>query len=305
MKPSLREMEVFRRVVELGGVTATAAALNVSQPAVSRTLQALEARLGFALFRRHRKRLVPTAEAHLLYPKVVEAFAAFAAVGHQAADLRDGGSGTLRVASIAAFANALMPQAIRRFREDRPRVAVALQATSAADTAGRVLDNRADVGFVIGPVPVDGLLVEEFCRAEVGCVLPRDHPLARRRRLGPADLAGEALICLAPHLPLGALVGQAFAAANVPYRVAIEVTQSTIARALVRAGAGIALLDALVAVDPPDGEVAFVPLRPAVTVTGHVVVARDRPPAALAAEFVARVREALPGLAAGLKAPDP
>lgn len=305
MKPSLREMEVFRRVVELGGVTATAAALNVSQPAVSRTLQAMEARLGFALFRRHRKRLVPTAEAHLLYPKVVEAFAAVAAVGHQAADLRDGGLGTLRVASIAAFANALMPRAIRRFREAHPRVAVALQATSAADAVRRVLDNRADIGFVIGPVPVDGLLVEEFCRTEVGCVVPRGHPLARRRRLAPADLAGEVLICLAPHLPLGALVGQAFAAANVPYRVAIEVTQSTIARALVRAGAGVALLDALVARDLSDDDLAFVPLRPAVPVTGHVVVARDRPPTGLAAAFAARVREALPDWAAERGASDP
>jgi DNA-binding transcriptional LysR family regulator len=52
---SLREMDIFRRVMELGSITAAAAALNISQPAASRLLQQAEERLGFPLFRREKK----------------------------------------------------------------------------------------------------------------------------------------------------------------------------------------------------------------------------------------------------------
>ena len=59
-------MEVFRHVVECGSVTAAAAARRISQPSVSKTLQQAEERLGFKLFTRQRKRLIPTAEAEAL-----------------------------------------------------------------------------------------------------------------------------------------------------------------------------------------------------------------------------------------------
>ena len=59
---SVRELEVFRLVMELGTVTAAAEALHISQPAVSRTLQQAERRLGFPLFLRRKKRLLATPE---------------------------------------------------------------------------------------------------------------------------------------------------------------------------------------------------------------------------------------------------
>jgi hypothetical protein len=74
----MRELEVFRRVMELGTITAAAEVLHISQPAVSRTLQQAERRLGFPLFLRRKKRLLATAEAQSLFPETVSAFAAFA-----------------------------------------------------------------------------------------------------------------------------------------------------------------------------------------------------------------------------------
>ena len=67
----LRHIEVFNAVMQTGSVSAAARLINITQPAVSRTLQHAELQLGFALFQRARGRLTPTNEALALFPRIV------------------------------------------------------------------------------------------------------------------------------------------------------------------------------------------------------------------------------------------
>ncbi len=62
-----RHLEVFRAIMRQGSLTAAAESLHVSQPAVSKVLRHFEAKIGYRLFERVGSRLVPTAEAHLLF----------------------------------------------------------------------------------------------------------------------------------------------------------------------------------------------------------------------------------------------
>ncbi|MDC7784447.1 LysR substrate-binding domain-containing protein [Rhodoplanes sp. TEM] len=300
---SLRELDVFRRIMAHGTITAAAEALHISQPAVSRMLQQAEQRLGFPLFLRHRKRLIATSEAQALFPDTVAAFAALDTVQRRAADLKAGTAGVLEIAAISAFANALLPAAIARFRAPRPDVVVTLRATSALDVATRVANHQADIGFIIDSTTVPGVSVGDLCATAFGAVLPAGHRLAGAPWVAPADLAEEPLICLGRHLPLGLLAMRAFAEADVPFRVAIEVTQSTVACAMVRAGAGVALLDGLGLMGAPGGDLVLRPFRPAVQVAGRLVRPRHRPPSRLAEDFVAVVRAVVAASDPGLGVP--
>ncbi len=282
---SLREMDVFRRVMELGSITAAAEVLNVSQPAASRMLQQAEERLGFPLFRREKKRLRPTAEAEALFPEAVGAFAAIDAVQRLAGELKTGQTGTLTVAAIPALANALVPATVHRFKLGRPGVLVRITASSAHDIAHLVRNQRADLGVIIGPMTTSGVVVSELCSTDLGCVMPKTHPLAEREALGPADLADAPLIGMARHLPLGAQVQRVFADANVPLHLSVEVTQSTIALSLVRAGAGIALLDGFSCMSAWGADLAVCPLMPATKSIARILRSRERPLPRLAAEF--------------------
>jgi DNA-binding transcriptional LysR family regulator len=291
MMLNLREMEVFRRVMEDGSVTAAAEALHISQPAVSRILQGAEQRLGFALFLRRHKRMIATAEAQALLPDVVSAFAAFDQARQRAIDLRSGRAGVLKIAAIAAFANALLPAAVQRFRASRPDSVVTLQAMTALQAATQVANHQADVGFIIDSMSIPGVSVSDLCATEFGCVMPRKHRLSARRWITPADLENETLICLGRHQPLGMLAMRAFADADVPLRTAIEVSQSTVACALVRAGAGLALLDRLGLMGAPGSDLVMRPFHPSVLVTARLVHPRHQPPSLLVKEFVAVLRE--------------
>lgn len=282
---TLRELDVFRRVMELGSITAAATALRISQPAASRLIQQAEQRLGFPLFVRQKKRLSPTSEAQALFPETVGAFAALESVQRFAAELKAGLSGRLTIAVIPALANALVPLAVRRFRASHAGVAVKVLAVSAHDCAALVSDQRADLGLIIGPMTNPGVVMEEVCASEIGCVLPAKHPLAKQSALRPIDLRDQPLIGLSPHLPLGLQVGRTFAEANIPLQLAMEVTQSTIALGLVRERAGLALLDGFAFHGPLASGLTFRPLKPASRSIARILLPRHRPAGRLAQEF--------------------
>lgn len=92
-----------------------------------------------------------------------------------------------------------------------------------------------------------------------------DHPLAVRQHLAARDLADQPLISVAPHKPVHVLLQRAFEAARVPLHIAIEASQSSIACALARAGAGIAVLDGFALMGAEAAGVATRPFRPAAT----------------------------------------
>ncbi len=63
----LRHIEVFHAVYSCGSISSAAKLLHVTQPAISKSLQHAESRLGYLLFERHKGRLIPTDEARILF----------------------------------------------------------------------------------------------------------------------------------------------------------------------------------------------------------------------------------------------
>ena len=90
---NLRQVEIFHAVMVNGTTQRAAEVLHISQPGISKAIQELERQLGFALFHRTRRRLVPTAEAHFYFREVEESFAALSRLRSAAARIRDFGSG--------------------------------------------------------------------------------------------------------------------------------------------------------------------------------------------------------------------
>lgn len=286
---SLREMEVFRQVMERGSITGAADALRVSQPAVSKMLQQAEDRLGFKLFVRAKKRLLPTTEAHSLFPETLNAFAAIDVVQRLAGDLRAGRSGLLRLAVTPTLAHSLVPAAIRSFRAERPDVTVNMRIMSMLEAATLVADHRVDLGMVIGHVGDARVLVHDLSVLSLGCVLPSDHPLCARTAVMPADLGGQPIICVARHLPAGQLVARAFEDANVELHVAVEVNQSSVACALAHAGVGVTVLDGYAVMAARAQGMETRPFLPSVPLPARILSSRQRPLPNLAASFVERL----------------
>lgn len=262
MKPqiNLRHVEVFRSVMLAGSVVGAARMLNVTQPGVSRTIGLMELRLGFNLFERRGRRLVPTAEAETLYYEVEQTYLAVDRISQVAMDLRHKRAGALRIGTFPALAHWQVPQAIARFIADRPEVTVQVQTLPSRQIANLVTARQFDVGIVELPLPVPAIRTEPLSEVPTVALIPSSHVLAQRDCLSFIDLAGERMILLAQPSYVRYLIDDAFSAAGVTPKVVIETPTSTMACSLVAAGAGIGLASRWTALPFANSMVKVVPL---------------------------------------------
>jgi DNA-binding transcriptional LysR family regulator len=299
MQSNLRHLDVVRCVMEAGSVTEAAKLLRVSQPAVSKTLAQVEDRLGLRLFTRDRGRLIATAEARALLPEIEKAFLAVDGVQRLAGELRDGRTGMVTIAAAPSLANNLLPAVIARFRLPRPGATVIVQAIPNTEVVDLVADRRVDLGYVLIPTRDSATVATDLCAADLVCVLPKTHALAASKAVRLRDLNDLPLIAFARRLPLGAVIAGAFERARVKPQTAVEVTQSATAFALVKAGAGIAIMDSFALLEGLPPNLVARPVQPSVRVVARQLSARHRPQSLLADAFAKDVAAIIAGHVAG------
>jgi LysR family glycine cleavage system transcriptional activator/LysR family transcriptional regulator of beta-lactamase len=118
----LNGLRAFEAAARLGSFTAAATELHVTQAAVSQQVQVLEARLGFALFRRHANRLELTDQGRAFQPGLTEAFDAIAQLVAQVGATRAGSVLTVGIAP--AFALHWLIPRLTRFNRSHPQIEV-------------------------------------------------------------------------------------------------------------------------------------------------------------------------------------
>ncbi|MFD7975823.1 LysR family transcriptional regulator [Streptomyces sp. NPDC059071] len=191
--PAPNELRVLLAVGREGGFSAAAAALGMTQSAVSHSVRASERRLGAVLFDRGRSGATPTVagERALAHARRVLRLLDVMAAEVRGAAAGDGSgtvAGPLRIAAFRSAALHLLPGALGRLTARHPELVpeVRIVREVGRGTAGEVLDGRADIGIAtIGttsPVPpalVGGVLLEEGYALvhPAGHAAPRSLPL--------------------------------------------------------------------------------------------------------------------------------
>lgn len=275
---NLKQLETFYAIMQAGSVTAAARNLNVTQPAVSNVLKHAEQQLGFRLFERIGGRLYPTAEATDLLPDVNEIFGRVGTLNRVIHEMRDGKTGRLVIATSPTLVHAFLPRAIAQFRQHSPAVHVVIQSLPTSLAVERVARREVDMGIVYAPVADPAADAEDLVVTEIACVVLKEHPLARKRRISAKDLGGESVISLGATTRLGMLIEEACRKARVPApEIAIEASSSLAACLLVSEGAGVALVDRATSLSGKFGDLAFRPFLPHSRVVVQLIYPRDRP----------------------------
>ncbi|MBP0616365.1 LysR family transcriptional regulator [Jiella mangrovi] len=256
-----RQLEVFCALMRAGTVTGAAAALNISQPALSQILLHAEDQLGFKLFNRVKGRLVATEEALELYPEAERVFGELAALRRRTADMRHGRTGLVRLAASAPPAMALVPDALAAFRHSHPNVVVRSQIAPVRHVVELLRDGEVALGIVMNDKPHQGIDVEKIGESELTCLVPKNHSLAARQAIGFADLANEALIAYHPEVLPGLLLSAIADAEGIEYAPSIEIDVSMSALPFVQSDQGIAIVDRLLPWDSFHG-VTMIPFVP-------------------------------------------
>lgn len=293
MNITQRQLLLFTTAAATLNVTRASELVHLSQPAFTRALQALEAQLGVALFRRTTRSLALTAEGRRFLP---DAQRLLADLEHAVRDLtgrRRGLSGIVSLAVGTAFACVVLPRVLRRFTQRHPDVRITLRDDNSQGITARV--TNADVDFGIASVIGGSASLEtrRLLTAPLGLLAnPAYHTLPARPSL--ARLRSLPLVKEADDTSIMTLLRQHGSALVGPMERGIEASNLAVQLALVRAGVGVTVLSAMGASHPSTRGLAFVPLVPAIRRELFLMHRRDRPLHAPAQALADAIRAELP-----------
>lgn len=238
----LRLLETFRAVIETRSATQAAAAMGVTQPAVSSQIARLEEAVGFALFERAGRRLKPTSEALLFYAEALRALSGFDRLNEMADHIRGGRTGRLTIASHPSAAISLLPDVIAAFVQERPEISIRL-VTRDSDVVRSLLPSESfDIGIAELPINDVDVKVLRF-RLRCVAVLAPQHELAGNTVLTPAHLSGVPCITTFRARLVHHRVRRAFADVGCDWNVCAETEFFASACGLAASGAGVAIVD--------------------------------------------------------------
>lgn len=239
----LRHMEVFRALMLTGSTIEAGKTLNVSQPAVSKTLSELESQLGTVLFLRAGGRLVPTPKAEWLFDASQETLAR---VDHLDAILRDIESvpqRPIRLFANSAMAHSILPEALVLFRQSHPSITVSTDVVARRDNRRWLNDQEFDLAVTMLPVEYPSELITTLPVAEGMCILPPGHRLRDEDHLELDMLDSEPMVALQRHNLTRYKVEQAFSSAGLRFNVAVETATAASLVMFVTAGLGVGIID--------------------------------------------------------------
>lgn len=258
---NLKSLKVFALVMEEGTLARAADRINLSQSAASRLLQILEEEFDVRLFRRDKKRLIPTSEGEQFYPEALRILAQVDQIPDFFAQIHSDAPVPLRLICHTRIANGLVLPAIARFAELEPDTPVKLEIYPRRNLGRRIMNDRFDLGISALPLPVETIKPTVLGKTALQVALPRSHPLADRDVLGPADLAEVPYIALDDSTVIRRIVDQVMNRAGVSLSIKHEVSVGSAAYRLVKSNLGFTFADP-VALDPEFAQsIALVPWR--------------------------------------------
>lgn len=246
---NLRDLQYLVALAETRHFGRAALRCHVSQPTLSAQLRKLEDYLGVALIERRPRQVALTAAGAAVIQRARRMLQDADDIRALAHASQDPLAGQLKVGLIPTLGPYLLPRVMPRLAQALPKLALLLHEYQTAPLIQRVLDGELDLAILALPTDTKGLQTRSLFAEAFLVATPEKHRLAARRRLKPADLAGEKLLlleeghCLREH------------ALEVCSRAGAEeqgfrATSLETLRQMVASGAGITLLPRLAAEGP-------------------------------------------------------
>jgi LysR family cyn operon transcriptional activator len=256
MKANLDQLRTFALIVDAGGIHRAAARINLSQPAASRQINALEAALGISLFDRIGRRLKLTSEGEGLLRLSRRLLQEVETFSEKASALKKGETGILRVAATPMVIENTLSPFLGRYRRRHPGVEVQL-----VEEGGIAMPRRLESGDV--HLALMALDDERFGARLLYpvrgiAVVAKEHRLSRRRTIEVADLADEPLLLLRSAFASRDWFETACRVERVRPHVLLESGAPHTSVALAAAGYGIAVVPSTVVI--PAAQVRGIPL---------------------------------------------
>ncbi len=242
---SLRQMQVFLRVADLLSFSEAGRALNVSQPALTRTIQQTEEIIGARLFDRSTRKVELTPVGSQLLPIARRVLDEFETACSEMAHCIEGLKGNVNVAAMPSVAAALLPHAITKFRQNYPNVDFRITELQSPNIADAVADGTCDFGVSVQPCKNLRVAYRPFINDDIYLVCRGDAPMAARNSIPWTVFEDLPFIAMVSGCSIRAIAESVFRKLQLDIKPHYECQHLSTAFSLIEAGLGISAMSSL------------------------------------------------------------
>src|SRR2546421_6223576 len=188
MRFDMTDLSLFRHVVEAGSITRGAERAHLALAAASTRIRQMEEALGAALLVRGRGGVTPTQAGRTLLQHARAILAQAERLREDLGPYAGGQAGQVRVLSNTNALTEFLPETLSSFLAAPPHVSVDLEERLSDEIVGLIAEGVADIGIVAGTVDPGRLTTYPFRRDRFVLVVAPNHALARRARIGFAEV---------------------------------------------------------------------------------------------------------------------
>jgi DNA-binding transcriptional LysR family regulator len=242
MSLNLYLLRIFAAVAETRSFSRAAKTLYVSQPAVSKGVQALEKQVGMPLIDRSARRFALTEAGEILYQHAARIFELEQEAEAALDQLQGLVTGHLSLGASYTIGNYVLPAMLGRFHGIYPGVHLSLEIGSTNQMIERLSAGPLDMAFVEGPVDMPNLVITPWRTDTLVIVARPDHPLTREGPLTARQVFAQPFILREPGSGTREIIETALGRRGLEIHVAMELGTNEAIKQAVQAGQGIAMM---------------------------------------------------------------
>jgi DNA-binding transcriptional LysR family regulator len=273
------QLRAFVAVFESGTVTEAASRVGRTQPQTSRLVAELEQASGLVLFRREKRRLVPTEEGAAFYEEVARTLHGLDDLTRVASVLRRDRPEQFYILTMPNLAHTIVPDCISRMRKRFPRM-IANVDIATRNQLGAVVGFRPfDIALAVLPsIDLPGMVMSPLGSVPTVALVPKSLPLAKQRLITLGDIAAVPFVATSRSTVLRVMLDELCAREQVALHLVAEAPNVLTAGRMAETGVGVAIVDGLTARYVDASAVAVRPWKPGLAFTlGLIEPKRARP----------------------------
>jgi LysR family cys regulon transcriptional activator len=245
---NLQQIRYVREAVRQGfNLTQAASVLFTSQPGVSKQIRELEEEIGVQIFVRRGRRLLGLTDPGRMVVETIERLLGEVEnLRHIRKHFTDQDSGSLTIATTHTQARYALPPVVQQFRSSYPKVQLSLQEGDPARVAEMVMQGDADIGIATEALDSYPELITLPGQNWHHCVVvPRNHPLAQRKKLTLEHLSTYPIITYSTQFGGRSHIDEAFASRNLVPDIVLTAIDADVVKAYTEIGMGVGIVAAM------------------------------------------------------------
>jgi DNA-binding transcriptional LysR family regulator len=244
---NFNQLKAFYFAVKHGSFRAAAEALFITQPAITKQVQQLQAAYDLKLLNRFGKRMVLTDAGEALFEFAEKIFQIESQAEESLRDFQQRKRGHLRIHSSESFGAYYLPPIVNFFREKYPKIQVSVTIFPNPLVIENTLKLETDLGFISYPVANPRLILQEVLEDRLTLIVAPTHPFSLKRPISPKDLEGQTIVMHEKGSASRAIMDEFIRKHGLSVSVALELSNNEAIKRAVEQGIGISLISENVA----------------------------------------------------------